>query len=112
MSLCRMSHVVEGRQELIVYQPVRIYGGKAGICKICRKGKEIDERLMPILKSSDHHCGECGEVMSIIAKDRLAYTIDGTEVIRIKETWKCWNGHTRLKMYGEQPKIIINLEEN
>ena len=63
---------------------------------------------MVVLKSSGNHCDECGEVMSIIAKDQLAYTIDGVEVVRIRETWKCWSGHTKLKMYGEQPKIIIN----
>ena len=63
---------------------------------------------MVTIKSSDHHCGQCGEVLSIIAKDRLTCTIDGTEVVRIREKWKCFNGHTTLKMYGEQPKIIVN----
>ena len=63
---------------------------------------------MVLLKSSANRCSECGEYLTIIAKDKLTRTIDGTEVVRIRETWKCFNGHTKLKMYGEQPKIIIN----
>ena len=63
---------------------------------------------MVLLKSSDHLCNECGETLSIIAKDRTTRIIDGDKVVRIVETWKCFNGHTKLKMYGEQPKIIIN----
>ena len=63
---------------------------------------------MVLLKSLDHHCSQCGEILNIIAKDRLTRTIDGVEVVRIRETWKCLNGHTKLNMYGDQPKIIIN----
>ena len=63
---------------------------------------------MVLLKSSGHHCSECGEYLTIIAKDKLTHTIDGAEVVRIREKWRCLNGHTKLKMYGEQPKIIIN----
>ena len=65
---------------------------------------------MVVLKSSDYHCSQCRGMSYIIAKDRVTFTIDGTEVVRIRETWKCVNGHTSLKMYGEQPKIIVNLE--
>ena len=63
---------------------------------------------MPLLKSSNRYCSQCREILNIIAKDRLTCTIDGVEVIRIKETWKCLNDHTTLKMYGDQPNIIIN----
>ena len=63
---------------------------------------------MVMLKSSNHHCSQCGEFLSIIAKDRLTCIIDGTEVVRIREKWKCFNNHTTMRMYGEQPKIIIN----
>ena len=63
---------------------------------------------MAVLKSGNIMCIQCNESMTIIAKDRLVFTIDGSEVVRIKETWKCQNDHTRLKMYGDQPKMIIN----
>ena len=66
------------------------------------------ERLMVLLKSLDNLCNECTENMTMIARDRLAFLVDGTEVIRIREIWKCLNGHTALKLHGEHPKIIIN----
>ena len=63
---------------------------------------------MALLKSSDNLCNNCKESMTMVARDRLAFVIDGTKVVKIRETWKCLNSHTTLKMYGEQPKIIIN----
>ena len=63
---------------------------------------------MVVLKSLDSHCSQCEEFLAIIAKDRLTCIIDGTEVVRVREKWKCLNGHITLKMYGEQPKIVVN----
>ena len=63
---------------------------------------------MVILRLSDHLCDVCRENMTMIAKDKITRIIDEVKVVRIQETWKCSNGHTKLKMYGEQPKIIVN----
>ena len=71
------------------------------------------ERVMIISKSGNVICSQCNEFMNITAKDKLNFTIDEDDgsksvVTRIRETWKCMNGHTHLKTYKEQPMIIVN----
>ena len=69
--------------------------------------------LMVVLKPGIVICSQCKEFMNITAKDKLTFAIDEDDgsksiVTKIVENWKCMNGHTHLKTYKEQPKIIIN----
>ena len=74
------------------------------------------EGLMVVLKPGDVRCVQCKELMTMGYKDKLIFTIgesDGSKsiVTKIRETWRCMNGHVHLKTYKEQPKIIVNLED-
>ena len=68
---------------------------------------------MVVLKPGVVICSQCKEHMTMIDKDKLTITIDEDDgsksvVVKIREIWKCMNGHTHLKTYKDQPQIIVN----